>query len=259
MNIQEYLQFGLNTIKKSRTLILEKANADFQISQKADKSIVTEVDQAAEKLIRQEIKTAYPDHGILGEEYGTTNESSDFQWILDPIDGTISFSHGIPLYGTILALHYQNEPIIGIIDHPGINHLYYAAKNQGAFHNHQPIKITDINSPTEIPNQIIGIGDIAQFTSSNTLDQYHQLIKQHQYVRTTTDCFGHTLAAQGSIGAMVDFRLNPWDTAATKILIEEAGGKFLLLRETPTSEGKTKQDIIIGKPTVVDWLAKIFQ
>jgi myo-inositol-1(or 4)-monophosphatase len=135
MNTQTYLDFGLETIKKARAFILEKCRAGFSVSTKADNTVVTDVDRETEKLIRNEIEQKFPAHCIIGEEFGVDNENAEFKWYVDPIDGTISFSNGIPLYGTIMALHQGDIPLIGIIDHPGLGLCYYASKGHGTFCN----------------------------------------------------------------------------------------------------------------------------
>lgn len=256
MNTQNYLKFGLNTIKKARAFILKKCQTKFSISTKTDNTLVTEVDRETEKFIRNEIEKKFPTHCIIGEEYGVSNENAEFKWYLDPIDGTISFSHGIPLYGTIIALHQGETPLVGIIDHPGMGLCYYASKDHGTFCNKKKIIIKDTLDNFE--REIIATGDRSQFNKSGTLKKYNKLLAKHELVRTIPDCFGHTLAAKGAVGAMIDFHINAWDVAATKIIIEEAGGKFLLLKKSQLPNDNIKHNIICGKPKVVDWLNEIF-
>ncbi len=256
MDARHYLEFGLATIKKARAFILDKSKKGFNVSIKADDTVVTEVDRETEQLIRKEIEQHFPTHGIVGEEFGLHNEQAEFKWYLDPIDGTISFSHGIPLYGTILALHQGDTPLVGIIDHPGLDLCYYASQGQGTFCNGERITIQDTLENFE--KEIIATGDLKQFDDCGTFNAYQELVKAHKLVRTLPDCFGHTLAAKGAVGAMVDFHLNVWDMAATKIMIEEAGGKYVLHKEYEEAKGKFKYNIICGKPKVVDWVSKFF-
>jgi histidinol phosphatase-like enzyme (inositol monophosphatase family) len=256
MDTHHFLEFGLATITKARALILDKSRKGFSVSIKVDDTVVTEVDRETELLIRKEIQHTFPTHGIVGEEYGNHNEQAEYKWYLDPIDGTISFSHGIPLYGTILALHHGDTPLVGIIDHPGLGLCYYASQGNGTFCNGERITMQGVLE--NFNKEIIATGDLKQFDDSNTFEAYQQLVKDHKLVRTLPDCFGHTLAAKGSVGAMVDFHLNIWDLAATKIIIEEAGGKFVLLNKWKNAHGIFKYNIICGKPEVVDWVGKYF-
>ncbi len=256
METLNYLEFGLATIKKARTLILEKSRRGFSISIKSDDTVVTEADREAEQLIRQEIEQHFPTHGIVGEEFGNHNEQAEFKWYLDPIDGTISFSHGIPLYGTILALHYNDNPLVGIMDHPGLDLSFYASKGHGTFCNGERVIMQAALDNFE--KEIIATGDFKQFEDAGTTKAFQHLLENHHLVRTIPDCFGHTLAVKGAVGAMSDFHVNVWDMAATKILIEEAGGKYVLLKETEVAKEKFKYNIICGKPKVVDWASKFF-
>lgn len=259
MNPQSYLSFALTTMQQARSFILERSQADFKISTKADTTLVTEVDRETEKLIRAEIEKNFPDHSVVGEELGVTNEGSDFVWYLDPIDGTLSFSHGIPLYGSILALYYGGQPLVGIIDHPGIGICYHAARGMGSFCNGQKITIHDVKSRDDLKKEIIATGDKREFEDPGVIDAYKSLLEQHDLVRTIPDCFGHTLAAKGAVGAMIDLDLNIWDIAATKIIVEEAGGKFVSFEKVKQVDEKQKYNIICGKPQVVDWVETIFQ
>jgi histidinol phosphatase-like enzyme (inositol monophosphatase family) len=241
---------------KKPAFILEKSRTGFSVSIKSDTTLVTEVDRETEQLIRHEIKQKFPTHGIIGEEFGIHNEQAEFKWYLDPIDGTISFSHGIPLYGTILALHHGETPLVGIMDHPALDLCYYASQGHGTFCNGVRIDIQDTLDNFE--KEIIATGDQKQFEDSGTTHAFKKLLENHKLVRTIPDCFGHTLAAKGAVGAMVDFHINVWDMAATKIIIEEAGGKYVLLKKTEAANGQFKYNIICGKPKVVDWLSSYF-
>jgi histidinol-phosphatase len=259
MDTQTYLDFALKTIKKARSFIEKKKQKGFQTSIKKDNTLVTEVDRETELLIRNAIEQKFPNHCIVGEEFGVTNEGADYQWFLDPIDGTISFTHDIPLYGTILALYHKETPLVSIIDHPSLDLCYYASAAKGTFCNGTKMVIEDIESLEALTQEIIATGDRIQFELSDTMEAYNKLLTKHPLVRTLPDCFGHTLAAKGAVGAMIDFHINVWDIAATRLLVEEAGGKFLLIQKKQLAGGKIKYNMICGKPKVVDWLSEIFR
>ena len=158
-----------------------------------------------------------------------------------------------------MALHQGATPLVGIIDHPGLDRCYWAAQGSGAFCNGERIRIIDLTSPAKLAKEIIATGDLKQFELSGTMSAYTNLLAQHELVRTIPDCVGHTLAAQGAVGAMIDFHVNAWDIAATQLIIEEAGGKFLVLKQFALPSGKLKYNIICGKPKVVAWLSTIFK
>ena len=256
MDAQIYLDFALEIIKKTRVLIKNKRK--FTISKKSDASMVTEVDREVELLVRSEIERKFPEHGIVGEEFGIKNKESEYQWLIDPIDGTRSFCKGIPLYGTILALHYKGTPLVGVIDHPDLDTCYYAVKNGGAFCNGEKIKINDV-APSEFEEEIIATSDRKHFKNVGAMTAYESLLAKHSLVRTIPDCFGHTLAVKGAVGAMIDFNISAWDVAATQILVEEAGGTFLVIKKFKLPNGELKYNIICGKPIIVSWLVDIFR
>jgi histidinol phosphatase-like enzyme (inositol monophosphatase family) len=256
MDTKPYLEFGLEIVKRTRELILEKSRTGFSVITKSDNSPVTEADREAEQSIRKEIQARFPDHGIVGEEFGIHNEQAELKWYIDPIDGTISFSHGISLYGTMLALYQGDIPLVGIIDHPGLDQCYYASKGNGTWCNGERIIMQE--AWDDIDNEIIATGDVKQFKDAGEWEAYKLLLEKHRLVRTIPDCYGHTLTAKGAVGAMVDFYLNIWDWMPTKIIVEEAGGKFELLKEFKIPDGRIKYSIICGKPEVVDYVKKFF-
>lgn len=247
---QAYLTEALIWIKESRTLILDSIQQGFQIEKKMDSTYVTTVDREVEKLLRTRISNQFPEHGIIAEEFAEQDSHSDFQWYIDPIDGTLSFSRNIPLFGTLLALYYQEQPLISVIDMPGLDKCYYAALNQGAFCNQQLIQRS---AHEDLSEDILGVSDRAQFEKVNQTPFFDHLLQNHPYVRTYPDCFGHVLAISGSIGAIVDFGLNIWDIAPTRLLIQESGGKYCEFKHGQ------KYGVICGKQAVVDWLVEEYK
>jgi len=255
---QEYLATALAVVARARAFILDHWERGFSARQKPDHSYVTEVDLGAEELIRAGLREAFPQHGIIGEEFPSVNPEADFQWIVDPIDGTLSFTRGVPLFGTILALHYQGSPLIGVIDHPALGQCYTAALGQGAFCNGRRLRLGD-GPRRPVEEEIIAISDRAQFLRSNREQAFDALLRRHQLVRGYTDCFGHSMAVRGAVGAMVDFGLHLWDLAATQLLIEEAGGKYVCAQIVEQDKEGFVYGIICGRPAVVDWLLSIFE
>lgn len=254
-----FLQVALHAIGKARPFIQDKVREGFSVQTKADNTFVTEVDRGVEKIIRETIQREFPNHSITGEELGVLNPDSDFKWYIDPIDGTINFVHGIPLYGTIVGLHYKGKPLVGVIEHTGLNLCYYAGLGLGAFCNDQRIKIEDVETASKIKEEIIATCPPSSFRETGTLDKYEKLYTSHPEVRNISDCFGHTLAARGAVGALVDYYLFSWDLAATQVLVEEAGGKFILAFEKPDQLGRKAYGIICGKPKVVDWVYNLLK
>lgn len=226
---------------------------DLRITEKCDGSPVTQADQEGEALIRTHLltKAGIGPLDILGEEEGYQGTGTRWQWVVDPIDGTRSFIHGIPLFGTLIALVDTQEtfPILGVIHLPMLGLTYAAARGQGTTRQG---KVLHLPEDVPIEKAIIGVGDFAQFSSVQREADYHQLLRMSGYVRGYTDCFGHGLVISGALGAMVDPALNPWDILATQVLIEEAGGAAILR----PSKVSGKVDAVFGTRLLVHHLAR---
>lgn len=123
---QRLLEGARGAIAAASSLVRERMAAGFETWKKADQSFVTEVDLAVEQRLREELTSRFPAHNILGEELAQLDQGSEFQWIIDPIDGTLSFTRNIPLFGTILGLFHRGQPLIGLIDHPALGLTYSA-------------------------------------------------------------------------------------------------------------------------------------
>jgi fructose-1,6-bisphosphatase/inositol monophosphatase family enzyme len=195
------------------------------VETKRDGSPVTEADRAAELAVRDCLTSAFPQFPILGEEYGGDVTSGPC-WAVDPIDGTIAFSRGIPLFTTLIALLEDGEPVLGLIDCPAIDERYVGWRGGGCRRNGVP---TRVSQETDLSRAIVSHGDPFCFD------------------------FGHALVLGGGVGAMVDLALNLWDAAATQILVPEAGGRCATL---PPQDDKI--GLLIGSPALVEQLLEIF-
>ncbi len=173
--------------------------------------------------------------------------------MIDPIDGTHSLRHRIPLFGTLLALLENDRPIVGVVSLPELGRIYHAARGQGAYRNHQRLEIHDVAGEEEILEEVIATGERRQFVHAGREDRFDRLMQRHPGVRTYCDCFGHGLVFDGSAGAMVDFDLRIWDVSASRIIVEEAGGRFELVDRREDS-GLERYDVVFGKPSVVSWV-----
>jgi histidinol-phosphatase len=251
---REYLTHALRILEDTGSWIVERSSRELEVRRKQDRSFVTDVDLEVETRIREAIHRLWPDHSILGEEHGSTAGSGEYRWTVDPIDGTMSLRHGIPLYGTILALHRRDQPLIGIIQLPALRRCYWAGRGLGTFCNGRPIRIGDV-PVAEVADEVIALGDRTQFQRAGLEAVFDALMQEHPWSRTYTDCFGHVLAAQGSVGAMVDPGLRIWDVAATEVLVTEAGGKFVRFN----GDDPERWNVVFGKPAVVDWILDRFE
>lgn len=252
--MQELLSKAVGWVEEARSIILEAVSQGFSHRLKRDRSFVTDVDLAVEKHLRGRIESQFPGHGIYGEEYGREAASAGAVWVVDPIDGTQSFVHGIPLYGTLLALLVEGEPRLGIIDLPGLDRRYMAARGSGAYCNDRRLWIRDLQTDDPIDGEVISAGERRQFEATGTAELFDRLMQLHPSVRTYCDCFGHSLAVEGAVGAMLDFHLRLWDLAATQVLISEAGGRFVKVGAGEDQEGNPIWNVVFGKPSLVQWI-----
>jgi histidinol phosphatase-like enzyme (inositol monophosphatase family) len=215
------------------------------VETKSDGSPVTEADLAAERAIRDHLRAAFPDFGLHGEEFG--NEGGDGPyWIIDPIDGTIGFARGIPLFTTLIALVDGGEPVLGLIDCPALDERYVGWRNGGCRRNGEP---TAVSQETDLRNAIISHGDPYCFDLFGARETFERMAREIPMLRGYTDAFGHSQVLAGGVDAMVDLALNPWDAAATQILVKEAGGRCVTL---PGPGGKL--GLIFGSPALVEQL-----
>ena len=244
--------------RQTRELIEEALTGGINHRLKEDNSFVTEVDLAVERQIRSTLNGWFPSHGIVGEEFEVLNPGADFQWIIDPIDGTRSLRHRVPLFGTLLALSFRGKPVIGVIDLPGLKRCYSAAVGLGAWCNGRRLEVSDLGKDDLLEHEILSVGDRAQFQKAGKAEVLDRLSGCHPGVRTYCDCFGHCLAIEGSVGAMIDPDLHLWDVAATVVLAGEAGCKFSWLRRDDGCRKGGSYDVVFGKPSVVDWVIQLW-
>lgn len=196
---------------------------DFEVISKADDSPVTIADRETEQIIRQEILKRFPDHGIIGEEYGRTNEGSNIQWVLDPIDGTKSFIHGVPFYTTLIGIMIDNEPVVGVINAPALDELCAAAIGHGATLNDEPCHVRNTETLAE---STLLVTEIKRFQDCGMEPQFQELMSKTKLHRTWGDAYGHMMVAIGRADVMFDPILNIWDAAALLPILRESGGIF---------------------------------
>ncbi len=213
---------------------------------KADGSPVTEADRAAERAIREVLRGAIPGVGVLGEEFGAEGETVARHWVVDPIDGTIAFSRGIPLFGTLIALVEEGRSVLGLIDLPMLDERYVGWQGGGCRRNGAPVRVSEQAS---LEGALVAHGDALCFEQAGRRPMFERMARELAMLRGYTDAFGHGQLLGGGVDAMVDFMLNPWDVAATQILVPEAGGRCVTLEQAPGKFG-----IVMGSPALVEIL-----
>jgi histidinol-phosphatase len=221
--LQHLLDFAIETAFQAGQLTLGYFQSGLRPDFKADDTPVTRADREAETLIRSRIETHYPQHGILGEEFGELNAGASYRWIIDPIDGTKSFVRGVPLYGVLLGLERDGEIIVGVSYFPGLKDMVYAALGQGCYWNGRRTYVSDVRQLSEA---IISCTDIASFQKYNREAAWQRLQAASYYRVGWSDAYGHMLVATGRCEVMLDPVMNSWDCAPFGVILKEAGGYF---------------------------------
>lgn len=203
----------------------------FAVEHKADTSPVTVADREAEQLIRSMIAEHFPDDGLLGEEYGDRPGTTGYRWVIDPIDGTKSFVRHVPIWATLVGLEYRGEQIGGVAYIPVFGMTYRALRGGGAFLNERPIRVSAVD---RLADSLLCYSSIGWFTRAGREKTFLELADRTGRQRGYGDFYGFVLVAEGAADVMLEHGVNPWDVAATKPIIEEAGGTFTDWDGTPT-------------------------
>jgi histidinol phosphatase-like enzyme (inositol monophosphatase family) len=196
------------------------ARQDLAVELKADRTIVTAADRGAEQLMREMIARAFPDHGILGEEFGPERTDAEYVWVLDPVDGTISFAAGVPLFGTLIALQHRGHPVLGIIHQPILNELVVGDSVQTTC-NGRPVRC---NSTARVEDALVMTSGLNTIRQHRDLSAFLELAHRARMFRMWGDCYGYLMVATGRADVMADPIMNPWDLAALIPVIRGAGG-----------------------------------
>ncbi len=206
-------------------LLDEKFKERIGFTYKGDADLVTEADKSAEKLITDAIIRQFPGHDLFGEEGTRTNKGSDYRWYIDPLDGTTNFAHGFPVFCVSLGLEFKGELIAGVLYDPTRDELFAAEKGSGAFLNGQRIHVSKVDNLAEC---LSGTGFPSHKRHQNpNIFFYHVItLRTHGVRRAGSAALDMANVACGRLDAFWEFNLNPWDTAAGAVLVQEAGGKL---------------------------------
>jgi histidinol-phosphatase len=189
---------------------------------KSNQTPVTVADREAEQLLRETLLAKFPEDGFLGEEFGEQPGTSGFRWIIDPIDGTRSFVRGVPLWATLVGLEYEGEQIAGVAYIPTFKQVFRALRGDGAFRDERRIRVSEI---TAFEDAQAFYSSISWFMKGGCKDAFIDLVSRTQRQRGFGDFYGFLMVAQGSGEMMVEYGVSPWDVAALKPIVEEAGGR----------------------------------
>lgn len=220
--LRELLAIALDAARIAEGVILPLYHEGTSVELKADSTPVTAADRGAEEAIREFLLRECPGHGVLGEEFGESPGEGDFRWLLDPIDGTKSFIHHVPLFGSLISLEFRGSPVVGVIACHAAGETAAAAKGLGATLNGEPIRTSAISRLDEAT---------LLATSPQAMHRYHpgpwlRLLDNAMLVRSWGDCYGYLMVASGRADVMLDPIMNPWDVSALYPVITEAGGRI---------------------------------
>lgn len=218
--LDTWVAFARELARTSATLIMRYYRTGFAVETKADDTPVTIADREAERLMREMIMTRFPDHGILGEEFGVYQPDAAYQWVLDPIDGTKSFVCGTYLFGTLIALLHAGRPIVGVIHHPVTGDMLLGTGSQ-TWLNGQPVTVRPC---TRIEDAVLLTTSHWNVHAHHDGAAFDTLAQRVKLYRTWGDCHGYFLVATGGADIMTDPIMAPWDLMALIPVIEGAGG-----------------------------------
>lgn len=220
--LKEYLDFASQLAVLGGEITLKHFRSPLVVDFKLDGSPVTHVDREVENFMVAQIKAKYPDHGVLGEEFGETNVNAPFRWIIDPIDGTQAFIHGVPLYTVLIGLEYEGDNVLGVIHCPTQGETVAAAINCGCALNGQACSVSSI---AEVAQARLNVTDSADFIRRNPRFA-SALLSRVKMCRGWGDAYGYMQVATGRAEVALDASVAIWDCAALKPVMEEAGGRF---------------------------------
>ena len=215
MDLAADLRYALSLADDADALTMARYRAlDLAIETKADLTPVTEADRAVEEALRERIARERGE-AVAGEEFGV--EEGDVRWWLDPIDGTAQYARGLPIWATLIALERSPEVVVGVVSAPALGHRWWATRGGGAFVDGLPIRVSAVSRLEEA---------YVSTTSLRGFPRFAELANRVDVARTYCDVWQYVLVAEGRIEAGSDTAMNPWDSAAPRLIVEEAGGRW---------------------------------
>ena len=241
----EYLPKLSAIAREAGALLMEYFDRNIKIEYKGDADLVTAADRKSEALIRDRIRQTWPRHDVLGEEEGLRDTGSEFRWYVDPLDGTTNFAHGFPVFCVSMALQHKQVTVAGVCYDPTRDEMFAAERGKGATLNGRPIHVS---KTAKLAESLVGTGFPSHKRHKNpNIHFYHQItLRSHGVRRAGSAALDLCYVACGRMDGFWEFNLNPWDTAAGVLMVEEAGGRVsdfsdgpfqLNSRETMASNG----------------------
>ena len=228
-DLAAWLRFALECTDVADELALRGLREELTVEAKDDGSFVTQVDRAIESAIRSRLADRFPDHGVVGEEFGAEGGSGATRWFLDPIDGTHNFMRRVPLFGTLLAVERDGEIQVGVISAPALGMRWWASRGEGAWTvggGRRDQRRIHVSERADLGVAQVLFRSVTDMHASRVAAGFDALLPAVWRERGFGDFWGYTLVADGAAEAMMERDLGPWDLAAPWILVEEAGGRI---------------------------------
>ena len=224
---EELFDLAVKAAKSAGEITLNYFNKNIEIGYKGnlDNDLVTEVDRKSEKCIIDMIKDKYPEHIILAEESGLTGASSDVKWVIDPLDGTVNYAHGVPIFSVSIGVEVNGEIVVGVVFDPTRNELFTAKKGEGAFLNGKRIAVSN---STELSKSMLVTGFPYNVKENpfNCIEIFKNfLLSSRALRRLGSAALDASWVAASRFDGFYEVMLQPWDSAAGALLVTEAGGK----------------------------------
>jgi myo-inositol-1(or 4)-monophosphatase len=218
--------------REAGALLMHYFHQHLKIEYKGDADLVTAADRAAEVLIRERIREQWPSHDVLGEEQGLNDQGSEYRWYVDPLDGTTNFAHGYPVFCVSLALEHKGRRVAGVVYDPTREELFSAGAGRGAQLNGEAMHVS---KTAALKESLLGTGFPSHKRHKNpNIYFYHQItLHTHGVRRAGSAALDLCNVACGRYDGFWEFNLNPWDTAAGVLIVEEAGGKVTRFDGSP--------------------------
>ncbi|HEX6715847.1 MAG TPA: inositol monophosphatase family protein [Pyrinomonadaceae bacterium] len=232
--LDELLEFAVDLSRGAGEITLQYFRKKPETSRKSDGSYITIADWQSEQYLRRRIAEAFPDDGILGEEEGESYGKSGRRWIVDPIDGTFAFVHGVPFFGVLIAVEIEGEISVGVVNIPALDEIVSAAKGLGCFLNGEPARVS---TTAELKDALLLSTNFSACARYGFGRAAELLQARAKTSRTWGDCYGYVLVATGRADVMLDPVMNLWDCAPLLPIMEEAGGTFTDWRGVRTAAG----------------------
>lgn len=234
MEKQPTLQEIVTLAKTAGQIVLEGFNQPHDIQFKSEVDVVTEMDHRSEDYLLGEIRTRFPDHSILSEESGAINSRRENCWIVDPLDGTINYSHKLPIYSISIAYQHAGELQMGVVYDPSLNECFSAEKGRGAWLNDAPIRVSD--TPELIKSMLVTGFPYDRYGADfdRNMRYFSELTRISQGVRRLgSAALDACYVACGRLDGYWELSIHPWDIAAGALIVQEAGGKVTDLEGNP--------------------------